>query len=753
MVKAVITKGSMQGRTSPLWQYDYGQILQIEGLELPPAYEVHFGNSENGDSTTSIGNADGVVIPDAYLQSGENVYAWLYLHTGESDGETVYHIQIPVKKRAAITDQQPTPVQQDVITQTIAALDAAVEGVPAAIDEALAEAKASGEFDGAPGQDGFSPTATVTKSGKVATITITDKNGTTSATVSDGEDGSDVIDDTAGLGVTNKTWSANKLTSALNDKYEKPSGGIPSSDMASSVQTSLGKADTAYQKPGTGIPASDIADGVIPSLDPQDIADAVSDWCDENITNPDSPPLDRSLSASSAAAPADLVGEIKSAITLAGPVNIPFKIGDATHYIQYANGALSSSASTNYGSTDYIELGLYSKIYYKRAKSTGSTTSVGIAFYNANKQYISGVSNITSQGAIGYVSDLYEPLIPENAVYARFSIVQDTTTYGSFEVKGTPKLTSFVDNTESAIPKIFGLDARQALLNCLSKVAWADESGQDLVNALSVALFPPATLSSISAVYTQDGTVSPTDSLDDLRSDLVVTATYIDGSTGEVNDYQLSGVLIGGDCTITVLYGGKKATFTVTVTDTTLLYALSQETTFTGQASEVIDTNVVVLPEDRDTTFLIDFTPSDPNSNDGCFLFYTGQTSSPYNTICIKCYNKPGTYYYPNVETHSSASGFLLENVKYPERVLCAIRYTEGAESLDVLCMTKSGGLIAGSSTNTGIIASSSKLYIGGVDNTTTFKRFVGTISRFKVYSRKLTDKEVYSFFGMEVAS
>ena len=42
--------------------------------------------------------------------------------------------------------------------------------------------------------------------------------------------------------------------------YEKPSGGIPSSDMASAVQTSLGKADSAYQKPVGGIPLTDLAD-------------------------------------------------------------------------------------------------------------------------------------------------------------------------------------------------------------------------------------------------------------------------------------------------------------------------------------------------------------------------------------------------------------------------------------------------------------------------------------------------------------
>jgi len=34
---------------------------------------------------------------------------------------------------------------------------------------------------------------------------------------------------------------------AIEGKYAKPSGGIPASDMASGVQTSLGKADSALQ--------------------------------------------------------------------------------------------------------------------------------------------------------------------------------------------------------------------------------------------------------------------------------------------------------------------------------------------------------------------------------------------------------------------------------------------------------------------------------------------------------------------------
>lgn len=43
--------------------------------------------------------------------------------------------------------------------------------------------------NGIDGKDGFSPIATVSKSGNTATIIITDKNGTTTASISDGKDG------------------------------------------------------------------------------------------------------------------------------------------------------------------------------------------------------------------------------------------------------------------------------------------------------------------------------------------------------------------------------------------------------------------------------------------------------------------------------------------------------------------------------------------------------------------------------------
>lgn len=111
-------------------------------------------------------------------------------------------------------------------------------------------------------------------------------------------------------------------------------------------------------------------------------------------------------------------------------------------------------------------------------------------------------------------------------------------------------------------------DIKQALLTCFGYVAWINDQGQSYYETLQTALYPPANLSSISAVYTQSGTVYDTDSLDDLKTDLVVTAHYDDNSTQTITTYTLSGTLTTGTSTVTVSYGGKTTTFTVTVTET-----------------------------------------------------------------------------------------------------------------------------------------------------------------------------------------
>lgn len=73
---------------------------------------------------------------------------------------------------------------------------------------------------------------------------------------------------------------------------------------------------------------------------------------------------------------------------------------------------------------------------------------------------------------------------------------------------------------------------------------------------------PEVTLTSISATYT-GGSVAVGTELTSLTG-IAVTATYSDGSTATVTDYTLSGTIAEGSNTITVSYGGKTTTFTVT---------------------------------------------------------------------------------------------------------------------------------------------------------------------------------------------
>ena len=117
-----------EAKTRKLWQWDYGMKLVFTGLDLPDTYTVHQANEPlSGNAKTRIGDASGVDILDEYLTTGKNVYVWLYLHTGESDGETVYMVTIPVQARPRPTEDEPTPVQQGLIDQAIVALNAGVE--------------------------------------------------------------------------------------------------------------------------------------------------------------------------------------------------------------------------------------------------------------------------------------------------------------------------------------------------------------------------------------------------------------------------------------------------------------------------------------------------------------------------------------------------------------------------------------------------------------------------------------------------
>ena len=97
----------------------------------------------------------------------------------------------------------------------------------------------------------------------------------------------------------------------------------------------------------------------------------------------------------------------------------------------------------------------------------------------------------------------------------------------------------------------------------------------------------------LSAVWDNTGlSVLTTDALDDLRDRLTVTATYMDDTSETVTGYALSGILTAGTSTLTVTYGDKQTTFTVTVyqaTDVTpelSAWVTSSNTTVTKNTSD-----------------------------------------------------------------------------------------------------------------------------------------------------------------------
>ncbi|WP_342999478.1 coiled-coil domain-containing protein [Coprococcus comes] len=108
--------------TRSVWQYDYGQILRIQGENLPKAVEVHFSlNEVGGDSITKIGvTTDGITevqVPDELLENGGarfkySIYAFVYTEDGAS-GNTEYRVRIPVQVRPKPSDHV-TPDNTDI---------------------------------------------------------------------------------------------------------------------------------------------------------------------------------------------------------------------------------------------------------------------------------------------------------------------------------------------------------------------------------------------------------------------------------------------------------------------------------------------------------------------------------------------------------------------------------------------------------------------------------------------------------------
>jgi hypothetical protein len=145
-IVTAIFKDSTHTKVSDVWQYDYGQILRIQGLNLPTAVEVDFAVAGSSESIARIGTTkDGVtdvVIPDSLIETGNNLVAYIYLRDAES-GNTEYQIDMLVTKRAK-PEAYDRPEDKELFGQAIEAVNTAADRAEKARQTAQEAAQKAG---------------------------------------------------------------------------------------------------------------------------------------------------------------------------------------------------------------------------------------------------------------------------------------------------------------------------------------------------------------------------------------------------------------------------------------------------------------------------------------------------------------------------------------------------------------------------------------------------------------------------------
>lgn len=139
-----------------LWQYDYGQILRITGVEFPKAVEIQFSlNEKSGSVITRIGTTtDGVTevkIPDELLKNegksqDYSIYAYIYL-ADESSGNTEYKIILHVKSRTKPENPSEEPLPEpNIFHETVVAVNSSAERAEKAEQKAKASATEASKY-------------------------------------------------------------------------------------------------------------------------------------------------------------------------------------------------------------------------------------------------------------------------------------------------------------------------------------------------------------------------------------------------------------------------------------------------------------------------------------------------------------------------------------------------------------------------------------------------------------------------------
>ena len=442
-------------------QYDYGQILRIQGLKLPKTVEVHFSTQETGGtSITRVGvTKDGVtdvLIPDSVLENGDttqnySIFAFVYI-TDDTSGKTEYRAKLEVKAR-------PKPEipgggdDPDIFHEAALAVRDSAEKAEEA--QRQAEGYTHGRED-IPERVEDNAMYYAGKASEDAKKTAQDRAEVERLTESNTQMQGEVAKDLEEVKKLSYQAQTSTTNAALSEQKSKEAA-TRAETAQTGAETAEGNAELAAQKTEQDKTAVEQAKKLVQQMG-QEVLD--------NKNAVDKTVQDFNFTAQQALANVNNAGQTQT----------------------------------------------------ERVQTAGTTA----------------VENI--ENAQGTATQAVQIAAQE--------IIADMEQNGN-------RLTSEVKTALMAVVENIGL--------------WANGDGQTLIDNLRTALYS-APISSITAVYTQTKTVYASDSLDALRDDLIVTATYTDGTSSVLTDYALSGSLRVGTSTVTVSKDGKTTTFSVTVT-------------------------------------------------------------------------------------------------------------------------------------------------------------------------------------------
>lgn len=222
VITANFAHGKREATTAPLWQWDYGQVLCVTGIDdLPQTFQMHFALQQKVGMSTTVVGADGQVnIPNGYLIPGKPIYAWLYV-SDEDNGETEYAITIPVRER-------PMPDHYEI--SSVGEFDGIVEQV--AEYAATATEGAERSAASAAAADASAGDAATSASGALASAT---------AAAQSAADAAQAAHDASGAGESASGYARAAAQSAASIE-----GDVQiASQKASEAQTAAGQAVTA----------------------------------------------------------------------------------------------------------------------------------------------------------------------------------------------------------------------------------------------------------------------------------------------------------------------------------------------------------------------------------------------------------------------------------------------------------------------------------------------------------------------------